>query len=216
VAEGHVFLHKEALQQLFAKGPEKRIVTAQEVSRCTAVEQECWKLAAEAELATNFLKMGAFHESTPAERAARGKPPPMTCAWSQTEDLYKCRACVCGNIAEPGCGQRSETRNFETFGEQIQTLATIACSIWSRAQLTYRWYIKDTADTSKQVLGVLVVYADDLLVVTDLGSMRSAFLAAMGSTWTLAKEAILEVSRPLTFLGIDVTLLHNGDIKLHQ
>ena len=95
-SEGHVdLLNRESLQQLIKEETGKRIVKAQEVRNSTGPVQERWKLAAESELTNNFTGMGAFHESTPEELAAHGRPLPMLCVWSQAEDYYKCRACVC-------------------------------------------------------------------------------------------------------------------------
>ena len=74
--------------------------------------QENWRLAAEAEL-SNFLNMSAIHESTATERAAHGRPLPMTCVWSQAGDRFKCRACVCGNFASPDPELRSWTAQAE-------------------------------------------------------------------------------------------------------
>ena len=63
---------------------------------------------------------------------------------------------------------------------------------------------------------MLVVYVDDFLLQTKLGDMRSAFLAAVGKVWTLAKEEILTPDHPITFLGIDLVMQANGDYFAHQ
>ena len=80
--------------------PEKKLITTQVVSASTGKSQESWRLAAEAEL-NNFLDMSAIHESTAEERAAHGRPLPMTCVWTEAGERFKCRACVCGNFATP-------------------------------------------------------------------------------------------------------------------
>ena len=111
---GHLdLLNKDALQKLANDEPKKRIVTTKEVTASTGAMQERWKLAAEAELTNNFLKLGAFHESTSAERAAHGRPLPMLCVWTQADDLTKCRACVCGNFEEVDPTQQSWTAQAE-------------------------------------------------------------------------------------------------------
>ena len=93
--EGHVdLINREALQQLVKEESGKRIVPAHEVRNSTGVCQERWKTAAEAELSGNFIKLGAFHESTPEELAQHGRPLPMLCVWSEADDYKKCRACV--------------------------------------------------------------------------------------------------------------------------
>ena len=51
----------------------------------------------------------------------------------------------------------------------------------------------------------------------NLGDLRSGLLAAILATgWKLAKDAMLEVGNPITFLGIDIIKLPNGDLKLYQ
>ena len=111
---GHVDLfNREAMQQLIKEESGKRIVKAQEVRNSTGPELERWKTAAEAELSNNFVQMGAFHESTPEELAMHGRPLPMLCVWSQADDYYKCRACVCGNFAEIDPTQQSWTAQAE-------------------------------------------------------------------------------------------------------
>ena len=60
-AGGHIDpAQKDAIQKLLVEEPGKRIVSAQEVSASTGAAQQSWKLAAEAELTTNFEKMGHF------------------------------------------------------------------------------------------------------------------------------------------------------------
>ena len=110
---GHVdLLNKDALQKLVSEESTKKLVSTKEVAASTGAAQERWKLAAEAEL-TNFLKLGAFHESTAQERAAHGRPLPMMCVWSQLDDYFKCRACVCGNFEEVDPTQQSWTAQAE-------------------------------------------------------------------------------------------------------
>ncbi len=86
---------REMLQKLASLEPEKRIVPTPQVTKSVGKELENWKLAAQAELTSNFLNMHAMHESTEAERAAHGRPLPMLCVWSLADDRYKCRACAC-------------------------------------------------------------------------------------------------------------------------
>ena len=60
----------------------KRIIPSKTVREAVGPELERWKLAAESELSKNFLKMGAFHETTKEERAAHGRPLPMLTVWT--------------------------------------------------------------------------------------------------------------------------------------
>ena len=261
-------------------------------------ELEGWKAAAEAELNNNFTGMGAFHESTPQERAAHGRPLPMLCVWSQVpdSDYKKCRACVCGNFAEVDPTQQSWTAQAEpssllsaiklgrtkgwtvskhdvkgaflnakipegkivivsppeqwvrwglvpagvtwtlekaVYGlrespylwseERDSQLVKLKWTVGSRTYCLKRcsadsqlWVLKEDGEDKKTVLGLLVVYVDDFLLQIKDGAIRAAFLGALGSIWTLAKEETLTVSHPITFLGIDMVLKENGDIFLHQ
>jgi len=112
--EGHLDYHsREAMQQLEKEESGKRIVKPTEVRNSAGPLLERWKTAAEAELTNNFLKMGAFHEATKEELSMHGRPLPMLCVWSQADDHYKCRACVCGNFAEADPTQQSWTAQAE-------------------------------------------------------------------------------------------------------
>ena len=55
------------------------------------------------------------------------------------------------------------------------------------------------------LLGLLIVYVDDFLLEGKEGEMRDSFLGALGAMWTLAKQEVLSVSHPITFLGIDMS-----------
>lgn len=58
---------------------------------------------------------------------------------------------------------------------------------------------------------------DDFLLQIILGDIRNGLLAAILETgWKIAKDAMLEVGNPITFLGIDIVKLPNGDLKLYQ
>ena len=59
-----------------------------------------------------------------------------------------------------------------------------------------------------------IVYVDDFLLSTFLGPIRDALLQALKEIWTLAKEKILTIDSPITFLGIDLQLAKNGDLTL--
>ena len=106
------------LQKLGALEPGKRITPTNQVTKSEGTEQENWKLAAEVEIQSNFIDMHAVHESTDAERAAHGRPLPMLCVWTMTENnkqetRFKCRACVCGNFAEADPTLQSWTAQAE-------------------------------------------------------------------------------------------------------
>ena len=73
------------------------------------------------------------------------------------------------------------------------------------------WHLKSTA-APDIVRGVIVVYVDDILLLTKLGSFRDAYLAAMKGLWTFGDDVELTVEAPLTFLGITMVLKQNGDI----
>ena len=108
-------VNREALHQLAKEETGKRIVKSPEVRNATGQKEQRWKLAAESELSSNFVAMGAMHVSTPEELAQHGQPLPMLCVWSQSEvdDYYKCRACICGNFADIDPTQQSWTAQAE-------------------------------------------------------------------------------------------------------
>ena len=103
-SEGHMdLLNLDAMKAVTKEETDgkKRIVESKEVRESTGIAQEGWKTAAEAELTSNFLRMGAFHKSTKHELDSHGTPLPMLCVWSTGSDgSRKCRACVCGNFAD--------------------------------------------------------------------------------------------------------------------
>ena len=78
------------------------------------------------------------------------------------------------------------------------------------------WILREDHPDRSALLGLLIVYVDDFLLQAKIGGMRDAFLAALASVWTLAKEEELSESHPITFLGIDIVLRRNGDMFLHQ
>jgi hypothetical protein len=91
VTQSHFdILHTQALQQLIADEPGREIIKSSTVRDATGPEQEKWKTAAEAELANNFIKMGAYHDSTAEELARYGRPLPMLCVWSTADENHKC------------------------------------------------------------------------------------------------------------------------------
>ena len=121
---------RDALKQIILEESEKKIVKAQDVRSSTGATLERWELAAEAEHTNNFKGMGAYHESTPEELAAHGRPLPMLIVWSydQSTDTHKCRACVCGNFADVDPTQQSWTAQ----AEPSSLLATI--KLWAKPQ----------------------------------------------------------------------------------
>ena len=76
------------------------------------------------------------------------------------------------------------------------------------------WRLREKGKTA--VLGILVVYVDDFLLNAPLGEMRDNLLKKLSEIWTLTKEETLTETHPLTFLGIDISIKHNGDIFLSQ
>jgi hypothetical protein len=53
------------------------------------------------------------------------------------------------------------------------------------------WHLRQAGVKDETILGTLLVYVDDFLLQTLPGSMRTSFLDALGSVWTLAKERSL-------------------------
>ena len=82
------------------------------------------------------------------------------------------------------------------------------------------WYVRKEGESTTSghtVRGRLVVYVDDFLLHMSLGDVRDGLLAAIKDVgWKLAKEAILDINNPITFLGIDIIEFPSGDLKLYQ
>ena len=66
-----------------------------------------------------------------------------------------------------------------------------------------------------KLLGLLVVYVDDFLVLTEKGGMRTALLAMIRSHWATRDEVILENDNEILFLGLELRR-RNGGISLTQ
>ena len=117
IVDGHLdSYNRDALVQLIKEETGeggKRIVKPAEVRTSTGAIQELWKTSAEVELTSNFQKCGAYHVSTAHEIASYGHPLPMLCVWSETPDVKKCRACICGNFAKVDPLQQSWTAQAE-------------------------------------------------------------------------------------------------------
>ena len=71
-------------------------------------------------------------------------------------------------------------------------------------------------DNEDGILGTSVVYVDDILVTAPEGEMRDELIKEFGRIWRLGKQGTLTIVTPLTFLGIDMYFLENGDLLLKQ
>ena len=287
---------KDAMQQAI-KEEGKSIILPATVKNSVGPELERWKLAAEQELKTNFENSHVFHKSTPTEIKEHGNALPMQCVWykQESEDYYKCRACVCDNVADVDPTQQSWTGQAEpstlitslkigrvnhwmTSKHDVKgaflnaklpegrlvvvqppqiwvdwglvdpgTFWTLEKAVyglrespalwsaerdsqlrkleWSVGKETFYlrccasdsqvWLLTKKGD-SDTLLGILVVYVDDFLLQTAAGPCRDAFLGALGKVWKLDKERTLDVGSPFTFLGMEMEMSKNGDIKIHQ
>ncbi len=78
------------------------------------------------------------------------------------------------------------------------------------------WMIRDTDPAETKLCGLLIVQVDEFLLQTELGPARDAFLAALGSIWTMKKEEVLTQQHSLSFLGVDIDMRPNGDYFVHQ
>ena len=106
-------LDRQAIQRL-GDEPHKKIYTTQEVNKCSGEQLQRWQLAAEAEYTKNFIGQSAFHISTEEEIRQHGRRPlPMLCVWSMSDDVAKCRACVCGNFSQVDPTEQSWTAQAE-------------------------------------------------------------------------------------------------------
>ena len=58
---------------------------------------------------------------------------------------------------------------------------------------------------STELLGLMVVYVDDFLILCPGGKMRESLITALKTIWTLRPEAVLSPESNLTFLGLEFT-----------
>jgi len=66
------------------------------------------------------------------------------------------------------------------------------------------WTLRKRGGTTNEIHGILIVYVDDFLLLAPFGVIRTELLTKLKTIWTLAKEAVLSVENPITFLGIEL------------
>ena len=74
---------------------------------------------------------------------------------------------------------------------------------------TQVWKIVNQKDPSS-LLGLVVVYVDDFLILCPAGAMREGLIAALRTVWTLRPEVTLGPGSDLTFLGLEFVHKPNG------
>ena len=74
---------------------------------------------------------------------------------------------------------------------------------------TQVWKIVNQKDPSS-LLGLIVVYVDDFLILCPAGAMREGLIVALRTVWTLRPEVTLGPGSDLTFLGLEFVHKPNG------
>ena len=74
---------------------------------------------------------------------------------------------------------------------------------------------KITKENSNEILGLIVVYVDDFLLLCKKGKMRENLKEALAKQWVMKEEVELKEGKELTFLGLQMRKEKNG-ILLHQ
>ena len=79
---------------------------------------------------------------------------------------------------------------------------------------TQVWKIVSKTDHSS-LLGLVVVYVDDFLILCPSGVMRDGLIAAFKNVWTLRPETVLGPDSDLTFWGLELVHKPTG-IQIRQ
>ena len=79
---------------------------------------------------------------------------------------------------------------------------------------TQVWMIKRVGEDS--VLGLVVVYVDDFLILAPDCDFRMKFKEEMAKIWDICDEKVLTENSPLRFWGLELEKNAKGDIKMHQ
>ena len=190
--------------------------------------QQSWTAQAEPSSLLAAIKYGLRHGFTISKHDVKGaflnakipagkivvvRPPAQWVKWGLVPDdvLWTLDRAVYGLRESPALWS----------GERDAQLSKLRWKLYNREFLLERctadsqlWKLQSSG--KNDILGMLVVYVDDFLLLAPLGDLRNALLAALNQVWTLTKEETLDGTKPLTFLGIDLTLKNNGDVLLSQ
>ena len=71
-------------------------------------------------------------------------------------------------------------------------------------------------DPGEELLGLLICYVDDLLLLMKSGPIRQGLIDCLRKLWTMSTEVDLKFGQPFTFLGLEIERAENGDLHVHQ
>ena len=74
---------------------------------------------------------------------------------------------------------------------------------------TQVWIVRCKSDPTK-LLGLMVVYVDDFLILAPSGAMRVNLIEALKKVWKIKAEAPLDKDNDLTFLGLELRRIVGG------
>ena len=76
------------------------------------------------------------------------------------------------------------------------------------------WMAKGEA--TETIRGLVLVYVDDLLLLTEAGAIREELKAALRRTWTIGSETELTKGVTITFIGLELEVEPDGTLRIHQ
>ena len=125
---------------------------------------------------------------------------------------WTCRKAVYGlRVAPRAWGIERDLRLTElrwTVGKKEYKL--IQCRMDSQV-----WKISEDIDGS-DLMGLLICYVDDMLLLMEGGSARDGLSAALSGMWKMSTEVQLEVGMKMGFLGLELELKSLSRLLIHQ
>ena len=76
------------------------------------------------------------------------------------------------------------------------------------------WIVKD--QQTNKTHGLVMVYVDDFLILTESGSVRKELKQALRDTWSIGAETELERGTTISFIGLELDLEADQTLKIHQ
>ena len=120
-------------------------------------------------------------------------------------------------VAEGSSGVRAPARREELpsgneAAHQKHHYQLVQCKSDSQV-----WRIVQVGATSVEhaILGLLICYVDDFLLLCPRGAMRAGLAAALKEIWQIT-EVDLTPDEPFSFLGLEIERHHSGDLRIHQ
>ena len=118
----------------------------------------------------------------------------------------RCTACGCprGSGGEER-GSKLKDLTFKAGGSRYRLAHSVSDSqVWEvRGQDARR-------------CGLVLVYTDDVLLLTQKGACREGLNQALRDTWKIGAESELTVGKTLSFIGLELQRERAGSLYIHQ